>query len=173
MLVLFIVELWAFMATTTETSVILDTNSDTQLRINFNITLMDLSCDYASVDVYVVATPPYPTPPHRTAPHGAWLVASTADRVGAVPLMPLRHLRYDVLGTNTQNLTKNVEKWQLDENGVKRIFQVGGLGFKISISPVRSPPPMSPLSPPPSPPPSPPSPPLPPGPQQGAEGDLA
>jgi len=81
MLVLFIVELWAFMATTTETSVILDTNSDTQLRINFNITLMDLSCDYASVDVY------------------------------------------DVLGTNTQNLTKNVEKWQLDENGVKRIFQ--------------------------------------------------
>ena len=69
MLVLFIVELWAFMATTTETSVILDTNSDTQLRINFNITLMDLSCDYASVDVYVVATPPYPTAPHRTASH--------------------------------------------------------------------------------------------------------
>ena len=30
---------------------------------------------------------------------------------------------YDVLGTNTQNVTKNVEKWQLDENGVKRIFQ--------------------------------------------------
>merc|ERR1719446_278200 len=80
MLVLFLVELVAFMSTTISTSVILDTNADTQLRINFNITMMDLACDYASIDVY------------------------------------------DVLGTNTQNITKNVEKWQLDENGIKRIF---------------------------------------------------
>jgi len=80
MLILFVVELAAFMRTTIDTSVILDTNADTQLRINFNITLMDLSCEYAAIDVY------------------------------------------DVLGTNTQNITKNVEKWQLDENGVKRIF---------------------------------------------------
>lgn len=81
MSLLFAVELVAFLTTSTESSVILDTNSDTQLRINFNITLMDLACDYAAVDVY------------------------------------------DVLGTNTQNVTKNIEKWQLDENGVKRIFQ--------------------------------------------------
>jgi len=81
MLILFFVELWAFLATTTDTSVILDTNSDTLLRINFNITMMDLACDFVSVDVY------------------------------------------DVLGTNTQNMTKNIEKWQLDDNGVKRIFQ--------------------------------------------------
>ena len=54
MLVLFIVELGAFMRTTIDTSVILDTNADTQLRINFNITLMDLSCEYAAVDVYDV-----------------------------------------------------------------------------------------------------------------------
>ena len=85
MLILFLVELFAFLSTTTETSVvptpartptqwfpptrdemdgfltsqrptqvILDTNSDTQLRINFNITLMDLACDYAAVDVYDV-----------------------------------------------------------------------------------------------------------------------
>ena len=80
MFILFTVELAAFMSTTIDTSVILDTNADTQLRINFNITMMDLACDYAAIDVY------------------------------------------DVLGTNTQNITKNVEKWQLDENGVKRIF---------------------------------------------------
>ena len=80
MLVLFVVELVAFMSTSIDTSVILDTNADTQLRINFNITLMDLSCEFAAIDVY------------------------------------------DVLGTNTQNVTKNVEKWQLDEDGVKRIF---------------------------------------------------
>ena len=54
MLVLFVVELFAFLSTTTETNVILDTNADTQLRINFNITLMDLACDYAAVDVYDV-----------------------------------------------------------------------------------------------------------------------
>ena len=80
MFLLFAVELSAFMSTTIKTSVILDTNADTQLRINFNITMIDLSCDYTAIDVY------------------------------------------DVLGTNTQNITKNVEKWQLDENGVKRIF---------------------------------------------------
>ena len=69
------------MSTTVETSVMLDTNSETQLRINFNITLMDLSCDYAAIDVV------------------------------------------DVLGTNSMNVTSNIEKWQLDENGVRMIFQ--------------------------------------------------
>ena len=29
---------------------------------------------------------------------------------------------WDSLGTNRQNITKNVEKWQLDANGVRRIF---------------------------------------------------
>jgi len=29
---------------------------------------------------------------------------------------------WDVLGTNKQNVTKNVEKWQLDENGNRRAF---------------------------------------------------
>lgn len=80
MFTLFTVELIAFLSTSTQTNVILDTNADTRLRINFNITMMDLSCDYAVVDVY------------------------------------------DVLGTNVQNVSKNIEKWQLDENGVKRIF---------------------------------------------------
>jgi thiol-disulfide isomerase/thioredoxin len=80
MLILFIVELMAFMSTTVNTSVILDTNADVQLRINFNITMIDMPCEFASIDVY------------------------------------------DVLGTNTQNVTKNIEKWQLDENGIKRIF---------------------------------------------------
>ena len=42
---------------------------------------MDLSCDYAAIDVV------------------------------------------DVLGTNSMNVTSNIEKWQLDENGVRMIFQ--------------------------------------------------
>ena len=29
----------------------------------------------------------------------------------------------DVLGTNSMNVTKNVEKWQLDETGKRMIFQ--------------------------------------------------
>ena len=49
--VLFIVELYAFLSTTVETGVMLDTNSDTLLRINFNVTMLDLQCDYAAVDV--------------------------------------------------------------------------------------------------------------------------
>ena len=52
-----------------------------RLRINFNVTMLDLQCDYAAVDVV------------------------------------------DVLGTNSMNVTKNVEKWQLDEMGKRMIFQ--------------------------------------------------
>jgi len=81
MVVLFVVELWAFLTTTIETGVMLDTNAETLLRINFNVTLMALQCDYVAVDVV------------------------------------------DVLGTNSMNVTKNVEKWQLDESGKRMIFQ--------------------------------------------------
>ena len=52
-----------------------------RLRINFNVTMLDLMCDYVTVDVV------------------------------------------DVLGTNSMNVTKNVEKWQLDETGKRMIFQ--------------------------------------------------
>lgn len=79
--VLFVVELYAFLSTTVETGVMLDTNTDTLLRINFNVTMLDLQCEYAAVDVV------------------------------------------DVLGTNSMNVTKNVEKWQLDEHGKRMIFQ--------------------------------------------------
>ena len=66
----------SFMSTTLETSVVLDTmNADEMLRINFNISMLDLACHYATIDVY------------------------------------------DLLGTNTQNVTKNVEKWHLDARG--------------------------------------------------------
>jgi hypothetical protein len=81
MAILFVVELWAFLSTTIETGVMLDTNAETLLRINFNVTMLDLRCDYAAVDVV------------------------------------------DVLGTNSMNVTKNVEKWQLDETGKRMIFQ--------------------------------------------------
>ena len=81
MLLLFLVELGAFLTTTIETGVMLDTNAETLLRINFNVTMMELQCDYAAVDVV------------------------------------------DVLGTNSMNVTKNVEKWQLDETGKRMIFQ--------------------------------------------------
>jgi len=48
---LFMIELWAFVSTTVETGVVLDTNPDQLLRINFNVTMLDLPCEYAAVDV--------------------------------------------------------------------------------------------------------------------------
>mmetsp|Transcript_11079 Transcript_11079/g.18286 ORF Transcript_11079/g.18286 Transcript_11079/m.18286 type:complete len:464 (-) Transcript_11079:404-1795(-) len=80
MMILFFVELFAFLTTSWDTSVILDGTSDPKLRINFNITMMDVSCEYATIDVY------------------------------------------DVLGTNKLNVTSNIEKWHLDDNGVRRMF---------------------------------------------------
>jgi len=81
MLVLFVAELWAFLSTTTITSVIVDPNTETQLRINFNITLMDMPCEFATIDVV------------------------------------------DVLGTRYENVSKNVNKWKIDENGLRRSYQ--------------------------------------------------
>ena len=80
MSVLFLSETAAFARTRIATSITLDENTQPQLRLNFNITMMDLNCDYVSVDVW------------------------------------------DALGTNRQNVTKNVEKWQLSEDGDVRLF---------------------------------------------------
>mmetsp|Transcript_6659 Transcript_6659/g.14485 ORF Transcript_6659/g.14485 Transcript_6659/m.14485 type:complete len:497 (-) Transcript_6659:207-1697(-) len=78
--ILFLSETLAFARTIMGTSIALDENDQPQIRLNFNMTLMDLHCDYVSVDVW------------------------------------------DTLGTNRQNVTKNIEKWQLDESGQRRIF---------------------------------------------------
>jgi len=78
--VLFFSETLAFARSTITTAISLDENTQPQIRLNFNITLSDLHCDYVSVDVW------------------------------------------DALGTNRQNITKNVEKWQLDNSGQRRIF---------------------------------------------------
>ena len=80
MTVLFFSETAAFARTNIATSITLDENTQPQIRLNFDITMMDLHCDYVSVDVW------------------------------------------DALGTNRQNVTKNVEKWQLDTEGKRRIF---------------------------------------------------
>jgi len=80
MLTLFTTELLSFLTSDLSTQVSLDTVDANQIRINFNVTFLDLHCDFLSVDVL------------------------------------------DSLGANRQNITKNVEKWQIDENGKKRIF---------------------------------------------------
>jgi hypothetical protein len=78
--VLFLSETIAFARSGISTSIAVDETSSPQIRLNFNVTFLDLHCDYVSVDVW------------------------------------------DALGTNRQNVTKNVDKWQLDEDGRKRVF---------------------------------------------------
>lgn len=52
MVVLFTMETLSFLnASTLQTDVSLDLNQDPKLRVNFNITMMDLSCEYATVDI--------------------------------------------------------------------------------------------------------------------------
>lgn len=102
MLTLFVVELWAFVSTATETHIVVDQYVEPQvsrcplhrrmrektcvlmlsllcamwlaeqLRINFNITMLDLPCEFAAIDML------------------------------------------DVLGTNRFNVTKNIEKVERD-----------------------------------------------------------
>merc|ERR1719409_2153367 len=81
MVMLFFVELTAFLATGYTSQIIMDSNMNSQLRINFNVTMLDMSCDYATVDLY------------------------------------------DVVGTNAMNVSRNIEKWQLDADGNRRMYQ--------------------------------------------------
>lgn len=78
--ILFFSETAAFARSRIVTSITLDENTQPQLRLNFNITMLDVHCDYVSVDVW------------------------------------------DALGTNRQNVTKNVEKWQISDDGATRLF---------------------------------------------------
>lgn len=81
MLVLFIAELWAFLSTQITTNIVIDPNTESLLRINFNITVLDMPCEYATIDVV------------------------------------------DVLGTRNDNVTLNINKWQVDELGVRRNYE--------------------------------------------------
>lgn len=81
MLILFVAELWAFLSTTITTNIIVDPNTESQLRINFNITLLDMPCEFATIDVV------------------------------------------DVLGTRNDNVTLNINKWQVDAQGVRRAYE--------------------------------------------------
>lgn len=78
--ILFLSETWAFASSRIATSITIDETSHPQIRLNFNVTFLDLHCDFVSVDVW------------------------------------------DALGTNRQNISKNVDKWQLDDAGQKRLF---------------------------------------------------
>jgi protein disulfide-isomerase-like protein len=51
MVVLFTCELWAFLTQTTLSHVIIDPSTESLLQINFNITVMDIPCEFAVIDV--------------------------------------------------------------------------------------------------------------------------
>lgn len=80
MAVLFLSETLAFARTTVTTTIAPEADPEHQIRLNFNITFMDLKCEFVSLDVW------------------------------------------DALGTNRQNVTKNIQKWQVDREGQKKSF---------------------------------------------------
>ena len=51
MLVLFVAELWSFLSPATITNIVVDPNNERHLRINFNISVLDMTCEYATIDV--------------------------------------------------------------------------------------------------------------------------
>jgi protein disulfide-isomerase-like protein len=81
MMILFVAELWAFLSLHVSTNIVLDPNTEKLLRINFNITVLDVPCEYAMIDIV------------------------------------------DVLGTRNDNVTININKWQVDESGIRRGYE--------------------------------------------------
>jgi len=81
MLILFIAELWSYLSLTTTSNVVIDADRNNLLRINFNISVPEIPCEFAIVSIV------------------------------------------DVLGTRTENVSRNVNKWQLDADGVRRKYE--------------------------------------------------
>mmetsp|Transcript_24795 Transcript_24795/g.38949 ORF Transcript_24795/g.38949 Transcript_24795/m.38949 type:complete len:477 (-) Transcript_24795:194-1624(-) len=75
MIVLFLFETYAFLHRSINSNVAIDVNAEQLLRVNFNVTLYDVHCDFIEV--------------------GVW----------------------DTLGTNLQNVTKDIHKWNLNAGG--------------------------------------------------------
>ncbi|KAL3776016.1 hypothetical protein ACHAW5_007098, partial [Stephanodiscus triporus] len=92
MVVLVVRETWAYVRTSVNASLTIDDADDVVagggplLRLNFNITLYDVRCDFVSVDVW------------------------------------------DALGTNLQNVTKDVTKWTIDGSGAIGDFHGRNVG---------------------------------------------
>ena len=80
MFTLFVAELWAYLTVDYVSNVIVDPTVDAMLRINFNISVLEIPCEFATIDVV------------------------------------------DVLGTREDNVTKNINKWEIDANGKKRDY---------------------------------------------------
>lgn len=80
MITLFIAELWGFMSPEYVTHVVIDPNTDSLMRISFNITLLDTPCEFAMIDAI------------------------------------------DVLGSRNNNITKNINKWQVSEEGIRQKY---------------------------------------------------
>lgn len=80
MTVLFFSETMAFLRTGIVATISPEADSEHQIRLNFNISLHDLKCDFITVDVW------------------------------------------DALGTNRQNVTKNIQRWQLNAEGQRGVY---------------------------------------------------
>jgi hypothetical protein len=50
-IILAVIETAAYLETDFSTSIFMDQNPNSQMRVNFNITMHDLSCDFATVDL--------------------------------------------------------------------------------------------------------------------------
>lgn len=81
MMMVFVSELAAFLTNTPQTNVFIDTRSNSEMQINFNITVFDVPCEFATIDAF------------------------------------------DILGTIKSNITKDINKWRVDDEGLRRSYE--------------------------------------------------
>mmetsp|Transcript_40375 Transcript_40375/g.121661 ORF Transcript_40375/g.121661 Transcript_40375/m.121661 type:complete len:561 (-) Transcript_40375:397-2079(-) len=97
----------AYLATTTVTDLALDTNKEPRVRVNFNVTMMDLRCDYATVDVVSVLGTDQNVTAHVTK------FNLNADGVRA--RFAGRNKQQDDIALSDERVTQTIE--ELHENG--------------------------------------------------------
>ena len=146
--ILFVCETWAFLHTKIVSTIDIDPNLDNLVRLNFNVTLYDVQCDFVSVGeyIYVCADLLCSAGNQQTQNLVSHNIPSTflllilkmcfghyvetkmkqqntiINTNSLINNISIISDVWDKLGTNLQNVTKDITKWNLDQEGTQKKF---------------------------------------------------
>lgn len=107
MVTLFFLETKAYFSSSLQTSLALDSNPETQVRVNFDITMMDLKCEYATIDAVSVLGTQQNVTQHVTK--------YAVDQYGIKQRYKQRNLKQHDVQLYDRSIEESIE--ELHENG--------------------------------------------------------
>ena len=106
MAILFTCETYEFVQTKVTSNIEIDPNADKLIRVNFNVTLYDVQCDFVEVGTY----------------RDVLLVVVSYHIFSYLTYLLNTLDLWDTLGTNMIDIQKDITKYTVDKHGMKQYF---------------------------------------------------